>query len=251
MTSGPGSLWREFGEVTELDKTSLNAVRRGAEAHVQSSPMALNRNRDIQSHSASTGSGAYDKISPLVKCGFMHVLSDKEGSNKHSLEDIPEEVKQKRAKIAEEDRILGLKEAEKVLKKDVTRREVSKFTKIVPEDRIAMQEAFTNPKNEEMFNATDKSKKMFPGLKRFKKLYYRLIDSNCSKDLVEIEERIFATVVKKEVEKEFGAEFDGNSKEMNKSADLKVCFRIRNAFQAYERTRFKNDSKPSYFKFHQ
>ena len=251
MTNTPGSLWREFGEVSDLNKGSVNVVRRGSEAHVQSSPQALNRIKDIQNHSASTGKGAYDKLSPVVKSAFMHVLSNKEGSNKHTIEDVPEEVKQKRAKTAEDDRILSLKEAEKALKKDLTKRQVSKTTKVLPEDRLAMQVAFTDPSNAEMFKATDKSKKMFPGLKKFKKLYYRLIDGNCSKNLVEIEERVFVTVVKKEVETEFGAAFDGNNKEMNKSADLKVSSRIRTAFLTYERNRFKNDNKPSYFKFHQ
>ena len=106
-----------------------------------------------------------------------------------------------------------------------------------------MQNAFSDPENAEIFN---KTKDKFPNLKNFKKYFYRFIDTTTNVEFVEIEEKMFSTVVKSEVEKEFAATFSSN-REMNKSADQRCASIVHNSLKLYEKNLRKGER--SYFKF--
>ena len=246
MTNTKGSLWHKFKIATGLDSSSCNVIRRGAEAQVLNSPIAAARVKDLQSHSASTGHGAYDKTAPIFRSSFMNHLSKMEGSDKVvSGEQIKmtEEAKAMFVRVEEEDKETSIVEAEKVLEKGPTRRTFSKMQRILAEDRKLIQESFSNPSNKEIFEMT--CGKKFPPAKAFKKIFYRAVDGDLLETLRPVEERVFKTI-RLDVEKEHKCEWDGG-KEMNRTADLKVAATVRNSLFAYEKNRSKKQR--SYFKF--
>ena len=87
--------------------------------------------------------------------------------------------------------------------------------------------------------------KIFPSEKRFKTIFYRLIDGAEDSKLRELEENVFIGV-KKDLEAELG-DWDGSSI-MNKKSDMKVASTIRNSFLSYEKNRLTREK--SYFTFH-
>ena len=249
LTNTRGTLFRKFENATGLDSASVNTIRRGAEVHVFNSPAAAARVKDLQSHSAETGQGAYDKSAPLFRAAFMnHISTHIEGSNKEeNVESVEmsEEAKARNANVEEEDQQMKIEGAAKALEKGQTRRNYSKVTRVLVEDRAILQNTLSDPSNFELFRECSSTK--FPPLKTFKKYFYRAVDGcdNSSAPLKPVEERVFKNI-KPDIEKEFDKEWDG-SLEMNKKADFKVSAAIRNSLLAYERNRKKNQ-KP-YFKF--
>ena len=165
-----------------------------------------------------------------------------EGSNLPVDDEVPDEIKAKRARQDEADKLASIEHAKKILAKDLTKRNLSKFTTILPEDRKMLQEACSDPKNQEMFNAT---RKKFPNDPTFKRLFYRMIDGGESEDLRNIEERVFKSILPT-IEKNFSKKFDG-SKEMNNSCDKKISVTIRKSFYCYENARSRKDQQ--YFDF--
>ena len=242
IANTPGSIWRKFQNTCNLDRSSVNVIRRGLEAHVQNSPSALSRIQDITSHTQAVGDEYYHRTSPLVKSSVMHQMSMKEGSNLQKPVELSDDVMKKRAKLDLKDKEMSLNEAKKTLQKEVTQRQISKYTKLIPQDRVKLQEEITNPENGEIF---DKTKAKFPAEKAFKKVFYRFIDGNATEDIRAIEERIFSSV-KADIEKEMGESWS-NKKEMNQLADVKCATLIRNSFKAHEKNLKKNEK--SYFKF--
>ena len=86
--------------------------------------------------------------------------------------------------------------------------------------------------------------------KQFKKIFYRLLDSNDlepeDKDrLQEIEARTFREI-KEDVSKKFEAGWDGGV-EVNREADKTVATKIRNSLRIYEKSKPKHQQ--SYFIF--
>ena len=240
MTNKPGTLLWKFGRVTGPEKPTLNSIRRGQEPLIQMSPAAKSRIKDLQSHSADTGSGAYDKTSPMFRASWSHFVSNKEGSNpKTASDELDDNIKAKRAKIAEEDKKMRVEEAEKTLAKKPQRRKLTKSTKILPEVKFQLMEHLSSLPD---FNR----EKIFPNEKRFKVKFYRLIDGAGDSKLRELEEKVFIGV-KKDIEAELGESWDGSSI-MNKKSDVKIISTIRNSFLNYEKNRLNREK--SYFKFY-
>ena len=247
MTRTPGTLMAKFKEVTGLDDICPTTVRRGAEAKIVGNSAAASRVKELQNHSSSTGQGAYNKTSPLVRARYFGHVSLQEGSNEvNSNSKISAEIQKKRREIAEKDLQNARREAQKVLEKYQANRQASSKTKVQYSDRLVLQELCSNEENKEMFEATQN--KMFPKPSVFKKLFYRMVDGGAAtnEELVEVEKRVF-TSIKKKVEEVFDREWD-NSPEMNKLADKKVSEAIRNSFMSYEKTR--KEFQKSYFKFY-
>ena len=172
---------------------------------------------------------------------FLFILnflrSIKEGSNKASSSEIPEDLKIKRDQISAKTKQQTVEDAKKLLKKDTTNRSISRTTKLAPLDRVFLAKFITDPTNQELFDAT---KEVFPDNHKFKKLLYRTIDTTNNQEIINIEERVFKVVKK---------EFEGwdDSLETNKLADQKCAKLIRNSFMTYEKNRKKADD--TFFKF--
>ena len=244
-----GSLWDKFTEVSKLDKASINTIRRGLEHEVQSSPAAVSKIKDIQSHSQDTGKGAYYKTSPYVRAKFMSTVAAKEGANTYiEEEEVPDDIRELRQARELENK---LKCQDSVLKKrTLKRKRISKTTSLLPADRDFLEEILTDENNHEIFTAL---KKKFPINCKFKRLFYRLLDgySNSMPDEVklklrEIEERIFLSV-KDDIEKEYEQSWEKGSDKINRVADKKICAVIRNSFYYHEKNKPK--SVPHVFKF--
>ena len=240
MQAGKGSLWDDLKTVTELDKVTMNTIRRGIEPTIQSNPITQARIKDLQSHSVSTGSGAYDKTSPMFKSAFFYRVSQAEGSNVRSAacEDVDDEVKAKRQKLAEEDDKMSIEEAKKIKQRKTPKKQLSRSTKILPELKTALQEHLSGL-------AVFDQNKVFPTEKKFKVQFYRQVDGENDPKLREMEEKVFLGV-KNDIEKDCDQTWD-NSSFMNKKADIKVASAIRKSFLNYERTRLTDEK--TYFKF--
>lgn len=242
-----GSLWSKFAEATNLDKSSMNTIRRGLEYEVQVSPAALARIKDIQSHSKETGSGAYDKTSPYRRACFLNKVASKEANNQDIDEELPATVQEVRSKREAKQKKQCTEAAKtKMSRKRQNRRGISKTTRLLPEDRVFLQQTFLDKNNSEIYEAL---KIKFPVNAMFKRFFYRLLDgkndSISSEDkqrLNDIEERIFLTI-KEEIENSFEQFWENSSKEMNNAADRKVCLIIRNSLYSYEKNKPKEEKK--------
>ena len=89
------------------------------------------------------------------------------------------------------------------------------------------------------------------GNKPFRKLFYRLVDSDLLEDadkaeLRDIEKRIFIST-KEESSKEFDGDWGGSLKQ-NMKADQVIATKIRSAFRIYEKTS-SNATKEAFFYF--
>ena len=251
IPSTRGSLWDKFSQVTNLPKASVNTIRRGLEHVVQSSPGALSKIKDIQSHSQETGAGAYFKTSPYVRASFLQKVAAKEGAN-NIVEDenLPEDI-QKLRKEREMNEKNQCYEVAMATKKNVqNRKRLSQRTKLIPKDRDYLQGIFVDQNYDEIYNAL---KDKFPTNKVFKRLFYRLLDGHMNsmyvqvkQSLVEIEERIFLSV-KEEIEKTFQQSWTG-SPEMNHAADERISAIIRNSFYYQEKNRASNEDPVFNFK---
>lgn len=247
-----GSLWDKFGQVTNLDKASINTIRRGLEHEVQSSPVALSKIKDIQSHSQETGAGAYYKTSPYVRATFMQKVAAKEGANNIVVdEDLPEDIQKLREERERNEKNKCREAAMAKKKKSQNRKRISQRTKLLPKDRAYLQVIFKDKNYEEIHNAL---KDKFPTNKVFKRLFYRLLDGHMNsmsdhvkQHLKEIEERIFLTI-KEDIEKTFGQSWANDSQEMNNVADNRICEIIRNSFYYQEKNRASNDDPVFNFK---
>ena len=244
MTNTRGSLKSKFKQVTGLDVCTVNAVRRGAEAKIVANPAAAASVKDLQNHSATTGQGAYNKVAPLVRAKVLSNLAQQEGSSEDN-SNISADIQAKREILAKKDLEVAKKQAQKVLERYQMNRQTSTYTQVLHADRKFLQKLCSSKDFDEMFEAT-KPPRLFPKLSLFKKLFFRIVDTSTSEELVEIENRIFLTI-KKKVEHEMGRSWD-NSPEMNKMADQKICEAIRNSFMSYEKTRKK--FQPSFFRFY-
>ena len=245
------TLWGKFAKVSNLPKASMNTIRRGLEYEVQKSPAALGRIKEIQSHSQETGSGAYNKLSPLVRACFMNQISNNDSSNSVPQEELPQRIQEARNKRDEMQRIQCSDAArETISKKTRNRKGLSKTTRVLPDDRTYLEQIFVNSINTEISEAV---KGKFPNNLKFKELFYRLLDGfsgampNEKKErLTKIEERIFLSI-KKDVENEFCKPWENGSEDMNRSADKKVCAAIRNSIYCHERN--KTDDETHVFTF--
>ena len=92
---------------------------------------------------------------------------------------------------------------------------------------------------------------LLTGNKHFKKIFYRLVDSDSLQEedkvkLRAIEERLF-TETKTESCKDFAGNWTG-SLVQNKKADLIIATKIRSAFRIYEKST-SSDAKDKFFYF--
>ena len=242
-----GSLWSKFAEASNLDKSSMNTIRRGLEYEVQVSPAALASIKDIQSHSKETGSGAYDKTSPYRRACFLTKVANKEANTNDNEEELPANIKEVRSKREAKQKQQCTETAKITMKrKRQNRRGISKTTRLLPEDRVFIQEVFLDENNEEIYEAL---KRKFPVNSVFKRFFYRLLDGKTvsmsdetKQRLIDIEERIFLSI-KEEIENSFEQFWENSSTEMNNVADRKVCFTIRNSLYYFEKNRPKEEKK--------
>ena len=250
ISNTKGSLWDRFVQVANLDKASVNTIRRGLEHEVQSSSEALAKIKDIQSHSQETGSGAYHKTSPYIRAEFMNKVAHKEGANNFVEDvDIPDDIHELRKKRSEKDKLIC--QASVIKTRSVKRKRISKATSILPKDRDFLESIFLDKRNYEIYNTL---KEKFPVKSVFKKLFYRLIDGHSGEmdeelknKLKEVEERIFLSI-KDSVEKECDQPWGKCSKNINQLADMKICGIIRNSLYWHERNKLNDSDKVFKFK---
>ena len=240
-----GSLWAKFSQVNNLDKASVNTIRRGLEHEVQSSPAALANIKDIQSHSQETGAGAYYKTAPLVRATFMNEIAIKEGGS-NLVEDIniPDNIVELRRKRSENEKLKI--HASAIKAGYVNRKRFSKTTSVLPKDRDFLVQIFLDEKNQEIFNQL---KEKFPPLKVFKKLFYRFLDGYCHSmdnevwhELKKIEERLFLSI-KDNIEKESDQHWGKDSRQINHLADMKICGIIRNCLYCHDKNKPNPDDR--------
>ena len=247
MKNTPGSLLDILGQVTGLEKPTINSLRRGMEPHVQKNEYSRKRINVLQGHSESVGLNHYDKGSSDYRSGFIHELSQTEGScSQIEEDDLPEPAAAKRAKLEEKESELRAEIVEdKKKKSNHAKHSICKSQKIMPDDREFLQKLFSEEKYKNLHRIN--KNKSFPGFRPFKIILYRIIDSEDLDDddkrrIRDIEQKLFQLV--KDDEKEMGGPFDG-SIQKNKKADQVIANKIRTSFRVYE----KDPKDISYFTF--
>ena len=247
LTNTPGSLLDILGQVTGLEKPTVNSLRRGMESHIQKNEYSRKRINILQGHSESVGLSHYDKGSSDYRSNFIHELSQMEGScSQIEEDDLPEPAAAKRAKLEEEESELRAEIVEdKKKKSNHAKYSICKSQKIMPDDREFLQKLFSEEKYKNLHRIS--KKKSFPGFRPFKIILYRIIDSEDLEDddkrrIRDIEQKLFQLV--KYDEKEMGGPFDGSILK-NKKADQLIANKIRTSFRVYE----KDPKDISYFTF--
>ena len=246
MTNTPGSLLDILGQVTGLEKPTVNSLRRGMESHIQKNEYSRKRINILQGHSESVGLSHYDKGSSDYRSNFIHELSQMEGSCSQVEDNLPEPAAAKRAKLEEEESELKAEIVEdKTKKSNHAKYSICKSQKIMPDDREFLQKLFSEEKYKNLHRIN--KNKSFPGFRPFKIILYRIIDSEDLEDedkrrIRDIEQKLFQLV--KDDEKEMGGPFDGSILK-NKKADQLIANKIRTSFRVYE----KDPKDISYFTF--
>ena len=246
MTNTPGSLLDILGQVTGLEKPTVNSLRRGMESHIQKNEYSRKRINILQGHSESVGLSHYDKGSSDYRSNFIHELSQMEGSCSQVEDNLPEHAAAKRAKLEEEESELKAEIVEdKTKKSNHAKYSICKSQKIMPDDREFLQKLFSEEKYKNLHRIN--KNKSFPGFRPFKIILYRIIDSEDLEDddkrrIRDIEQKLFQLV--KYDEKEMGGPFDGSILK-NKKADQLIANKIRTSFRVYE----KDPKDISYFTF--
>ena len=247
LINTPGSLLDILGQVTGLEKPTVNSLRRGMESHIQKNEYSRKRINILQGHSESVGLSHYDKGSSDYRSNFIHELSQMEGSCSQVEDNLPEPAAAKRAKLEEEESELRVKIVEEKKKKsNHAKYKTNKYQKLMPDDREFLQNLFSEEKYKHLHRIN--KNKSFPGFRPFKKILYRIIDSedledNDKKRIREIEQKLFQLV--KDDDKEMGGPFDGSIKS-NKKADQVISNKIRTSFRVYE----SNRKEIAYFSFY-
>ena len=259
-----GSLLAIYSRVIGVEHATVNSIRRSLEGFIRdnSDKIDLKRIKTVQSHSDSVGLAYYDRGAGDYRSGIVHKLSKVEGSYSKP-EEVPEDVAELRAKREEEDKKVR-ESASTPTKKAVN---LSKSAKVAPEDRLFMQNLLTADKYRNLHPIASDSQ--FPGKinihflhtqyyiifltgnKPFKKIFYRLVDSESLQEddkvrLRAIEERLFIET-KSESCKDFAGQWTGSLMQ-NKKADLIIATKIRSAFRIHEK-RTSKDARDKFFYF--
>ena len=235
-----GSLLDKLGKAVGVTDVTVNSFRRAAETVVQASPCMKSKVENLQSHSNEVGLKHYDRSQENIRASFITQLSCLESSRKASK--VPDAVQKKRKKAEEEEREMILKQAKEMLLKDKLKKN-NKKGRINSEDRLFTQNYFSTSEINNL-----KPSERFPGDLKWKKVFYRAVDSPtdpAGDKLREIEEEVFAEIIKFEVEEEMGP-WTGSA-DQNRVADQKIAGCIKSAFKSYEKTR--KPFQESYFEF--
>jgi len=243
------SVWYEFTQITGVTKMNLTKVRKGAEMNLRKNNKMTSVVENLNHHSNTVGINNYVLNGHELRSQYVVNLEGKECSST----EVPKASFNNEARVRErdlEDAELSKKMASEVLAKNRQKRSVkNERCKVTSDDREFMQNLITSS---EHLQINKETKKKFPGDKRWKQLYYRLVDSDDLPDDVKatvrkIERNMFV-VIKPEVEKETGTNWD-NSSQQNKMADVKIASMLKKSFCLYERNNADNTHSTSYFKF--
>ena len=236
-----GSLWEKYSAESGLEGITMTTIRRELEHKVQSSPVALSRIDDIQSHSKDTGSAAYDKTSPFYRAAYLNHVANEEGNNIQVDDtELPKNIQEMRTEREMKQRQRCQETVKLAREKKESRRKITNTTRLLPDDRIFIKDLFLDKNYPDIYNAV---RGIFPQVPELKKLFYRLVDgpneimpNEVKEKLKEVEQRIFLTV-KEDIEKECGKVWQKDCKEMNYVADKKIVSIIRKSFYYNDRNK--------------
>ena len=138
-------------------------IRRGLESKAKETQASLKRLNVINNHSENVGLSHYDKAAPDYRSGFLHGVSQQEGSAfTANLEELPAEVVAKRQQAEEQDKATK----DQVIKEKLGRSTKSRYTlgktmKVLPEDRRFVQDLLSNERYQDLHPITYED--FFPG----------------------------------------------------------------------------------------
>ena len=163
MRNTLGSLWSIFQETCDIDKATVTMVRRALEHKAQGSQASVKRLNVINSHSEEVGLSHYDKSAPDYRSGFLHEVSQQEGSSKTVVDkDLPDKVISNREMREERDKEKKAQlTQEKLGKATKSRYTLGKNMKIFPDDRRFIQEILSAEDYLHLHSITDED--VFPG----------------------------------------------------------------------------------------
>ena len=168
-----GGLWQEFGKATNVDGANQTSIRRGFEGYCQEKDVSRKRLKLLNNHSEEVGLQHYDQAGGDFRSGVIYDVSQREqgGSaiSKRIGAELDDEIKNKRAKLVEKDEELKTQMITETLFKpkasEKPRYSTGKTMKILPNDRLFLQNLFSSEKYQS-FHGISKAA-LFPGNCRF------------------------------------------------------------------------------------
>ena len=243
-----GSLLDIFSQVTGVVHATVNSIRRGFEHSVQTKESSRKRIQLLQGHNVEVGLSHYHKLGGDIRSGATFSQSQVEGSSQADFnEEESDEIAAKKAKLDEEENNLRKKIIQKALDEETkSRYTLGKTMKLLPAHRKFVQKLLTDEKYFHLHNI--RATEFFPFNKPFKRIFFRLVDSDDldmedKLQLREIEHALFKTI-KDEVSKK--GEWTGTVA-ANKKADALVSSQLRKCLRIYEKQ--QSGKQTSYFKF--
>ena len=243
-----GSLLDIFSQVTGVVHATVNSIRRGFEHSVQTKESSRKKIQLLQGHNVEVGLSHYHKLGGDIRSGATFSQSQVEGSSQADFnEEESDEIAAKKAKLDEEENNLRKKIIQKALDEETkSRYTLGKTMKLLPAHRKFVQKLLTDEKYFHLHNI--RATEFFPFNKPFKRIFFRLVDSDDldmedKLQLREIEHALFKTI-KDEVSKK--GEWTGTIA-ANKKADALVSSQLRKCLRIYEKQ--QSGKQTSYFKF--
>ena len=158
-----GSLWSIFKETCDVDEATVTMIRRGLELKAHESQASLKRLNVINNHSEEVGLSHYDKAAPDYRSNFLHDISQQEGSNKVTDEELPADVIMSRKRQEEIDKAtIAQVTQEKLSKATKTRYSLGRNMKLFPDDKRFIQDLLSNDQYRHLHPITYED--AFPGL---------------------------------------------------------------------------------------
>ena len=159
-----GSLWSVFKETCEIDEATVTMIRRALENKAQEDQASAKRINIINNHSEDVGLHHYDRSAPDYRSGYLHKVSQEEGSNviENKKEELPDKLITRRLRMEERDRAAKSKVTEdKLSGATKSRYTLGRNMKIFPEDKKFIQNLLSEEKYRHLHPITYED--AFPG----------------------------------------------------------------------------------------
>ena len=139
-------------------------IRRALESKAQESQASAKRLNIINNHSQDVGLHHYDKSAPDYRSGFLHEVSQQEGSSViENNEELPDEVIARRLRMEERDKATKAKVTQdKLSGATKSRYTLGRNMKIFPEEKRFIQDLLSDEKYRHLHPITYED--VFPGL---------------------------------------------------------------------------------------
>lgn len=164
MRNTLGSLWSIFQKTCDIDKATVTVIRQALEHTAQGSEASRKRLNVINNHSEEVGLSHYDKSAADYRSGYLHKISQQEGSSKTSVtQELPDLIIANREKREQMDKETKAQMTqEKLGKATKSRYTLGRNMKIFPEDRRFIQEILSAEEYLQLHSITYED--VFPGL---------------------------------------------------------------------------------------